>query len=140
MVIVSTNNKRVGCAILGQFSQSQSSRLILACMISYQCPHQCSSSVVCIDDQQTNMKTIEFFLLILQFSFIILEQITAQQDVCPPWFIPDNRSNTGCSCHTFFNEVICGSHSALLKLGFCMTYNYTTETAEYGPCTYITHY
>ena len=86
------------------------------------------------------MKTIEFFLLILQFSFMKLEQITAQQDVCPPWFVPDNRSNTGCSCRKSYDEVVCGSHSALLKLGFCMTYNCTTKTAEYGPCPYITHY
>ena len=69
-----------------------------------------------------------------------LESASAQQDVCPPWFVPDNESNSGCSCHKSYNEVICGSHSALLKLGFCMTYNYTTKTAEYGPCPYITHY
>ena len=35
-------------------------------------------------------------LLILLFS--LTELVTAQQDVCPPWFVPNNRSNTGCSC------------------------------------------
>ena len=85
------------------------------------------------------MRAVEIFLLVL-LSFVKLEQTTAQQDVCPPWFVPDNSSSTGCSCHTSYDEVACGSHSALLKLGFCMTYNYTTKTAEYGPCPYITHY
>ena len=48
--------------------------------------------------------------------------------------------STGCSCHNSYNEVMCGSHSALLQLGFCMTYNSTTETAEYRPCPYIACY
>ena len=86
------------------------------------------------------MNAVEIFLFVPLLSFVNLEQTTAQQDVCPPWFIPDNKSSTGCSCRTSYDEVVCGSHSALLKLGFCMTYNYTTETAEYGPCPYITHY
>ena len=86
------------------------------------------------------MNAVEIFLLVSLLSFVKLEQTTAQQDVCPPWFIPDNRSSTGCSCRTSYDEVACGPHSALLKLGFCMTYNYTTETAEYGPYPYITHY
>ena len=86
------------------------------------------------------MNRVEFFLLILQLSFMNLEQITAQQDACPPWFVPDNRSSAGCSCRKSYDEVVCGSHSALLQLGFCMTYNSKTETAEYGPCPYIAHY
>ena len=87
------------------------------------------------------MKAVEILLLILQLSFLNLEQITAQQeDACPPWFVPDNKSTTGCSCNNSYNEVVCGSHSALLQLGFCMTYNSKTKTAEYGPCPYIAHY
>ena len=69
-----------------------------------------------------------------------LEPIIAQQDVCPPWFIPDNTSSIGCSCYSSYDELRCGPRSTLLKLGFCMTHNNTTETAEYGPCPYITHY
>ena len=81
------------------------------------------------------MKEIELLLLVL-FS---IWQTSAQQDVCPPWFVPDNRSSTGCSCRSSYGEVICDL-TTLLQLGFCMTYNSTTKTAEYGPCPYITHY
>ena len=83
------------------------------------------------------MRAVEIFLLVL-VSF--LEQAAAQQDECPPWFVPDNESNSGCSCKSLYDEVECGVHSALLKLGFCMTYNSTTKTAEYVPCPYIAHY
>ena len=87
------------------------------------------------------MKAVEIFLLVLLLSFLNLEQITAQQeDACPPWSVPDNRSTTGCSCRSSYDEVVCDSHSALLQLGFCMTYNSKTETAEYGPCPYIACY
>ena len=79
------------------------------------------------------------FLLILLFS--LTELTTAQQDVCPPWFVPDNRSRTGCSCHSSDGtEVKCGSDFPLLHFGLCMTYNKSTETTEYGPCPYIAHY
>ena len=83
------------------------------------------------------MKENWLFLLILLFSFTA--QTTAQ-DVCPPWFVPDNTSKTGCSCHDSHTEVRCGADFPLLHLGFCMTYDNSTEITEYGPCPYIAHY
>ena len=91
------------------------------------------------------MKVIEVFLLVL-FS---IKQTTAQQDVCPPWFVPDNKSSTGCSCYHAYGavecsltEVKCSSSSdfPLLHLGFCMTYNSTNKATEYGHCPYIVRY
>ena len=85
------------------------------------------------------MKGSWFFLLILLFSFTA--QITAGE-VCPPWFIPDNTSNSGCS----YKGVRCGAVTnyldfpLLLHLGCCMTYNSSTNITEYGPCPYIAHY
>ena len=79
-----------------------------------------------------------FFLLILLFSFS--EQTTAQQDVCPPWFVPDNRSSTGCSCLHYSTKVMCGPDFPFIYLGFCMTYKNTTGATEFGACPYIGHY
>ena len=79
-----------------------------------------------------------FGVLIFLFSFT--EQATSQQDVCPPWFTPDNRSSTGCSCQPVVSKVYCGSDFPLLHLGFCMTYNSTCKTTEFGPCPYVGHY
>ena len=84
------------------------------------------------------MKANCFFLLILLFCFT--EQTTAQQDVCPPWFIPDNTSITGCSCHHDASKVTCGPDFPLLHFGFCMTYNNTTGATEFGACPYIAQY
>ena len=84
------------------------------------------------------MKLIEFFLLINLFSF--MEQTTAQQDVCPSWFVPDRRSSSGCSCRDSFPAVKCGSDFPLLQLGYCMTYNSENGITEYGPCPYIADY
>ena len=85
------------------------------------------------------MKAIQFLLLISLLSFT--EQTIAHRDVCPPWFVHDNRSKTGCSCHgSYSGEVKCGPEFPELHLGFCMTYNSVTETTEYGPCPYIGHY
>ena len=67
------------------------------------------------------MKANCFFLLILLLSFT--EQTPAQQDVCPPWFTPDNTSNTGCSCQYIDIKVYCGPDFPFLQLGLCMTYN-----------------
>ena len=84
------------------------------------------------------MKANCFFLLILLFSFP--EQTTAQRDVCPPWFIPDNTSSTGCTCHQYDTKVNCGPDFPLLHFGFCMTYNNKTGNTEFGACPYIAHY
>jgi len=81
------------------------------------------------------MKANWSFLLIF-----LCSSTTAQHDVCPPWFVPDNKSSTGCSCHSSHMEVICGVDFPLLHLGYCMTYNNTTGITEYGPCPYIAHY
>ena len=78
------------------------------------------------------MKANCFFLLILLFCF--LEQTTAQQYVCPPWFIPDNTSVTGCSCHEYDAKVYCGPDFPLLRYGFCMTYNSTTGATVQKVC------
>ena len=81
------------------------------------------------------MKAILFFSFILLF----LNQTAARQDVCPPWFIPDNRSSTGCSCLST-SGITCGSDTPLLHFGYCMTYNSSTGTTQYGPCPYIARY
>ena len=83
------------------------------------------------------MKANCFFLLVL-FSFT--EQTTARRDVCPPWFIPDSTSITGCSCHHDYVKVMCGPDFTLLHSGFCMTYNNATGVTEFGACPYIGHY
>ena len=80
------------------------------------------------------MKETELFLLTLLFSF------TEQTTICPPGFISDNTSSTGCSCHHSYAGVKCSSDFLLLHFGYCMTYNTTTDATEYGPCPYITHY
>ena len=69
------------------------------------------------------------FLLILLFCF--LEQTTAEQKVCPSWFIPDNRSTIGLYCYLYSSEVMCIPDFLLLHFGYCMTYNNTTGTTEY---------
>ena len=74
------------------------------------------------------------------FLFSFTEQATSKRDVCPPWFTPDNRSSTGCSCRRVGSQVFCRSDFPLLHLGFCMTYNSANETTEYGPCPYIAQY
>ena len=84
------------------------------------------------------MKAVWSFLLIFLFSFN--EETAAQQHICPTWFFADNTSSTGCSCIGTHLEVICGSDAPLLYFGFCMTYNNSTETIEYGDCPYITRY
>ena len=82
---------------------------------------------------------IQFLLLISLLS--VTEQTTALRDVCPPWFVHDNKSKTGCSCHgSYSREVKCGPQFPELHLGFCMTYNSLNETTEYGPCPYTGHY
>ena len=79
-----------------------------------------------------------FGVLILLFCFS--EQTATQQDVCPPWFISDNTSSTGCSCYKYFSIVNCGPDFPLLPFGFCMTYSNTTGATGFGACPYIGHY
>ena len=79
-----------------------------------------------------------FGVLIFLFSF--QQQIIAQRDVCPPGFIVDNTSSTGCSCLKHVSKVSCGHDFSLLAFGFCMTYNNTTGVTEFGDCPYIAHY
>ena len=84
------------------------------------------------------MKVNCFFLLMLLFCFS--EQTTAEWDICPPWFIPDNTSITGCSCHHYSTNVMCGPDFPFLYLGSCMTYNNTSGATVFGTCSYIRHY
>ena len=84
------------------------------------------------------MKASWCFLVVLLLSFT--EQTTAQRDVCPPWFVPDNRSCTGCSCNSPVAEVKCGMNFTLLRFGYCMSYNISTETTEHVPSPYIARY
>ena len=84
------------------------------------------------------MKAICSFLLVFLLS--LTELTTAHRDVCPLWFVPDNGSNTGCSCHGSYSDVKCGPDAPKLYFGFCKTYNHTTGTTEYGPCPYIARY
>ena len=77
---------------------------------------------------------------VLVFLFSFTEQTIAQRDVCPPWFIADNTSITGCSCHKYVSKVNCGPDFPLLRFGFCMTYSNKTGVTEFGPCPYIAHY
>ena len=79
-----------------------------------------------------------FLLLILLFCFP--EQTTAEQEVCPSWFTPDNTSITGWYQFQYSSEVMCGPDSLLLRFGYCITYNNTTGTTEHGECPYIGHY
>ena len=82
------------------------------------------------------MKAICSFLLISLFSFTV--QTTA--NVCPPWFIPDNRSSTGCSCHRYHAGAKCNLNYTLLQFAYCMTHNCKTDTTAFGPCPYITQH
>ena len=82
---------------------------------------------------RTNLSPIG--MLIILFSFP--DQTTAQRDVCPPWFIPDNTSITGCSCHQDVSKVYCGPDLPLFYFGFCMSYSNKTGATEYGPHPYI---
>ena len=84
------------------------------------------------------MNLSSFGVLICLIGFT--EQTIAQQDICPPWFIPDNTSCTGCSCYHQDAKVYCGPDFPNLHFGFCMTYSNTTGFTAYGACPYIAHY
>ena len=80
---------------------------------------------------------LEFLIILL---FTLTEQTTTYQVACPPLSILDNRCITRCSCYDSYPAVKCGSDFPLLYFGYCMTYNTSTESTEYRPCPYITHY
>ena len=87
---------------------------------------------------RTNLSSFGALIFLLSFT----EQTTAQQDDCPPWFIPDNTSITGCSCHHTYSDAkfYHGPDYLNLHFGYCMTYNDTTGATAYGACPYIAHY
>ena len=74
--------------------------------------------------------------------FALLVQCATKQDVCPPWSIPDNSSNTGCSCGIAYHEEIkCNSNRHCYNLdSVAMTYENVTETTEYAKCPYAAEY
>ena len=87
------------------------------------------------------MKATWSLILVVWLSCRML--ISAQKDVCPPWFTPDNKSSTGCSCNEGArrgHEFKCQSNSISLQFGYCMTYNNLNGLSEFGKCPYITHY
>ena len=86
------------------------------------------------------MRATSLLFSVLIFLFSFPQQTIAQRDVCPPWFIPDNTSSTGCSCYKYVSKVSCGPDFPSLPFGFCMTYNNTTEATGFGACPYIAHY
>ena len=87
---------------------------------------------------RTNLSSFSVLIFLLSFT----EQTTAQQGDCPPWFILDNISITGCSCHHTYSDAIFyrGPDYLNLHFGYCMTYNDTTGATAYGACPYIAHY
>ena len=84
---------------------------------------------------RTNLSSFSALIFLLSFT----EQTTAQQDDCPPWFIPDNTSITGYSCHHQYTDAkfYCSPDYLNLHFGYCMTYNDTSGVTAYGPCPYI---
>ena len=85
------------------------------------------------------MKAMGLVQLILFVT--LLRLATANQVDCPPWFFPDADNGTKCSCSSVYVEtaqaVKCGEDTALLRIGYCMTYNNVNKDTEIGPCPYI---
>jgi len=69
------------------------------------------------------MKAIGLVQLILFVTLLCLT--TANQVDCPPCFFPDADNGTECSCSSVetAKAVKCGKDTALLRIGYCMTYN-----------------
>ena len=82
--------------------------------------------------------SLSFGVLIFLFSFV--EQTIAKQDVCPSWFFPNNTSIAGWYNYLYGSKVIGDPDFLLLRFRYCMTYNNTTGTTEYGTCPFIGHY
>ena len=85
------------------------------------------------------MKAALCYLLFLLFSLAVQTTFSASQDICPPWFI---NSTSGCVCdrHYAHREVVCGSTSTLLYIGYCMTYDSISGLSALGKCPYIAKY
>ena len=83
------------------------------------------------------MKAMGLVQLILFVT--LLRLATANQVDCPPWFFLDADNGTGCSCSRVKTDeaVKCEKDIALLRIGYCMTYNNETKDTEIGPCPYI---
>ena len=52
----------------------------------------------------------------------------------------DNTSITGWYNYLYGSKIICRPDFLLLRFRYCMTYNNTTGTTEYGTCPFIGHY
>ena len=72
-------------------------------------------------------------------------QKTAEQK-CPTWFVPQISNHTsGCECgvQTFSSDLVvkCDDYSnrSMLRSGFCMTYNESTDVTVAGRCPYNSH-
>ncbi len=66
----------------------------------------------------------------------------ATAPLCPPGKLWDNGTQQHCICVEELVErriISCdeGSRSSKLLLGFCMTFDYTTNTTMVGPCPYV---
>jgi len=97
------------------------------------------SQIYC--DRKCDISSYRVMKVICCFLFLLLPSFTEQRTaaVCPPWFIPDNSSTTGCTCHNTA-AIKCWKNSPLLQFGYCITYNNANETTEDGACPYIARY
>ena len=69
------------------------------------------------------------------------EQKTQEQH-CPTWFIPRSNHTGDCMCGAqTLEEVKCCEHSnqSMVRLGSCLTYNYSTDVQVVGGCPYNSH-
>ena len=69
----------------------------------------------------------------------------SQDQECPTWFIPQGNHKSECECgvQKILSRVVvkCDEHSnqSMLLLGFCMTYNESTDVTVVGSCPYNSH-
>ena len=79
------------------------------------------------------MKLIWSYLLVLLIIIMVTVQSATHQGVCPPWFIPDNSSSTGCSSQdSYAKEVKCGVEFSQLvtDLSTCLSGSYPGERSQ----------
>ena len=82
------------------------------------------------------MKAVGLIQLILYIAFLPLAK--ANQGDCPPWFILDADNGAECVCNVGTDKAVkCNKDTAMLRIGYCMTYNNETKDTEIGPCPYI---